>query len=280
MGQFSAILGVSGMQDHPRKAGSMARLELWFLGPFEATLDGKPITAFESNKVRALLAYLAVEARRPHRRESLAGLLWPDWPDQSAMRNLRYALADLRKNIADRDAQPSFLLISRDFIQFNRKSDAWMDVSAFEDQSSAISAQPSAIADLKSAVDLYRGPFLEGFSLGDSPPFEERILQEREQLNRQMLKALSTLVDIYQQRGQYEQALPFIYRQLELEPWQEEAHQQLMRLMALSGQRSAALAQYEKCRRALAIELGVEPGVETVALYERIRDGHWQPRSQ
>ena len=53
----------------------MARLSLSVLGPFQAALDGEPITDFESDKVRALLAYLAVESERPHRRETLAGLL-------------------------------------------------------------------------------------------------------------------------------------------------------------------------------------------------------------
>jgi DNA-binding SARP family transcriptional activator len=84
----------------------MARLALSLLGSFTATLDGALITTFESHKVRALLAYLAAETDRPHRRETLATLLWPDWPQQSAMSNLRYALADLRKNIGDRNAQP------------------------------------------------------------------------------------------------------------------------------------------------------------------------------
>jgi DNA-binding SARP family transcriptional activator len=82
----------------------MARLALSLLRSFEVTLDGALITTFESNKVRALLAYLAAESDRPHRREALAALLWPDWPQQSAMSNLRYSLADLRKNIGDRDA--------------------------------------------------------------------------------------------------------------------------------------------------------------------------------
>ena len=76
----------------------MARLECYFLGGVEVRLDGEVITSFESNKVRALLAYLAVEAGRPQRREALAGLIWPEWPQASAMSNLRYALADLRKN--------------------------------------------------------------------------------------------------------------------------------------------------------------------------------------
>src|SRR5512134_1287811 len=105
----------------------MARLVLSLLGPFQASLDQQPITGFESVKVRALLAYLAAEANRPQRRESLAALLWPDWPSQSAMNNLRYSLADLRKNVGDREANPPYLLINRETVQLNRNADLWVD---------------------------------------------------------------------------------------------------------------------------------------------------------
>jgi hypothetical protein len=120
---------------------------------------------------------------------------------------------------------------------------------------------------------LYRGSFLEGFSVGDSPAFEEWALFTREQIARQVSSALHGLAASYEQRGQYEQAQSCAWRQVELEPWDEAAHQQLMRTLALSGQRSAALAQYETCRRLLAEELGVEPGKETTRLYEQIRNG-------
>ena len=80
----------------------MARLRLSFLGSFQAWLDDRPLAGFESNKVRALLVYLAVEADRPHAREGLAGLLWPDSPNATALSNLRYALSDLRQVIARR----------------------------------------------------------------------------------------------------------------------------------------------------------------------------------
>ncbi len=70
----------------------MARLSICLLGHLQVTLDGKPVTRFDSDKVRALPAYLAVEADRPHRREKLAGLLWPDRPERSARTNLRSAL--------------------------------------------------------------------------------------------------------------------------------------------------------------------------------------------
>ena len=109
----------------------MPQLRLELLGRFRVSLGGTPITTFESNKVRALLAYLAVETQHPHSREKLAALLWPDWPDRAALSNLRYALSDLRKVIGDRTAAPPFLLISREAIQFNTESDHLLDVAQF-----------------------------------------------------------------------------------------------------------------------------------------------------
>jgi DNA-binding SARP family transcriptional activator len=245
----------------------MAHLSLSLLGSFQATLDGEPVTGFKSRKVRALLAYLAVEADRPHRREALAGLLWPD---RAALSNLRYALYNLRQVIGSRAAEPPFLLIANDTLQFNTASDHWLDVAAFRQ---LLAASASHTDPLQQAVDLYRGCFLEGFSVGDSPAFEEWALFKRERFNRQVLSALRRLAAIHAGRADYEQAQHYARRQLELEPWGEEAHQQLMRALALAGQRSAALFQYETCRRRLAGELGVEPAWETTALYESIRDG-------
>jgi DNA-binding SARP family transcriptional activator/predicted ATPase len=251
----------------------MPHLSLSLLGPFQVTLDGQPVTDFKSNKVRALLAYLAVEADRPHPREVLAGLLWPDWPDRDALGNLRYALSNLRTVIGDRTAEPPFLLITRDTLQFNTASDYRLDVTAFTEMVEADKTDPSAIDQLEQAVALYRGSFLEGFSVSDSPAFDEWALFTRERLARQISSALHRLSATHEQRAEYEQAQSFAWRHVELEPWDEAAHQQLMRTLALSGQRSAALAQYETCRRLLAEELGVEPAQETTRLYEQIRSG-------
>jgi DNA-binding SARP family transcriptional activator/predicted ATPase len=247
----------------------MAHLSLFLLGPFQIALAEEPVTGFESDKVRALAAFLAVEADRPHRRDSLAGLLWPDWPDRAARTNLRNALANLRTAIGDRHATPPFLLITRETIQFNTASDCWLDVAAF---SALVEADQPTVRRLEEAVALYRGSFLQGFFLKDSPAFEDWSLIVRERLQRQALGALHRLAETYEQRGEYERARDYAWRQVEMEPWQEEAHQQLMRLLALSGQRGAALAQYESCRRLLAEELGVEPAAETTRLYEQIRD--------
>jgi DNA-binding SARP family transcriptional activator len=204
----------------------MARLSICLLGPLQVTLDGQAVTALESDRVRALLAYLAVEADRPHRREKLAGLLWPDWPERSARTNLRGALSNLRSAIGDRlpagseEGAPSFLLISQQTVQFNVGSDAAVDVLAFD---RILGSLPSSdcsesLSRLDEAAALYRGPFLEGFSLPDSTAFDEWMLFEGERLHRLAVDALHTLADGHVRRGQAERALQYAWRQVELDP--------------------------------------------------------------
>lgn len=257
----------------------MARLSLSALGPLQITLDGRPVTGFESTKVIALLVYLAVEADRAHRRESLAGLLWPDFPDTAARDNLRQALSNLRQTIGDRTAEPPFLLIDRQTVQFNLASDHASDVATFTALIAACERHAHPHAErcepcnvrLEEAVALYHGDFLAQLFVEDSIPIEEWVLLKREWLHQQAVEALARLANYHERRGDYARARSFARRQLQLEPWREEAHRQLMRLLVRAGQRSAAIAQYEACRRILADEFGVEPSPETAALYERLR---------
>ena len=264
---------------------SMARLIIRLLGPPQFVLDGEPITGFESDKVRALLVYLAVEAERPHRRETLAALLWPESPAQAAKDNLRQALSNLRAAVGDRahgeeqDAADPFLLISRQTVQFNPAGDCWLDMRAFDELLRNVQSQAHEpnrdrpATALGEAVALYRGEFLEGFSLGDSVAFEEWALFTRERLHRLALDSLYRAAELGMARGDLTQARTYARRQIELESWREEAHRQLMRALALDDQRSAALAQYETCRRVMVEKLGVEPAEETTALYRQILDG-------
>lgn len=261
------------------------------LGPLRVASVRCPVLGLTSRKARALLAYLAFEAGRPHPRQALAGLLWPEHPERMALGSLRHALSDLRRAIGDDLATPPFLLVTRETIQLNPEADCWLDVTAFErklsaisDRRSAVSDQPSAagqeaqaIENLHAAIALYRGPFLEGFSLGDSPVFEEWLLLKREQLNRRLLRALNSLAALYEGCREYEEALACVRRIIELEPWQEEAHRQAMRLLALAGRRSEALVQFLRCRHLMIRELGVEPGPETAALHESICAGTLAP---
>lgn len=261
----------------------MARLAIRCLGPFQVTLEGQPVTEFKSKQVRALLAYLAVEADRPHAREVLAGLLWPEWTQREALGNLRYALSDLRRAIGDREADPPYLLISREALQVNVESDQWVDAAEFDALTGPLLAPRReggwSREGLERAVALYRGRFLEGFT-SESAALEEWALMTGERLGRGMMAALEALAAEGEAAGDYGRAEHYARRQLELEPWAEEAHRQLMRALALGGKRAAALAAYESCVQSLAEALAVAPSAETEALCQDIRQGRLGARER
>lgn len=257
----------------------MARLAVRLLGGYQVTSGSTPVTDFASNKVRALLAYLIVESGHPHTRERLAGLLWPESPEAAALASLRNGLANLRRTIGDRQAHPPYLLITNETIQFNRASDFHLDtedllrIEAGRHYPPAL-CSPSDIERKKAAIESYCGPFLAGLTTPDSIEFEEWSTLWREKLARIAREELDWLADHFETCGEYPLALEYAQRQVALEPWLEEGHRQVMRILALAGQRGAALAQYEVCRRVLADELNVEPAAETRQLYDSICSGN------
>jgi predicted ATPase/DNA-binding SARP family transcriptional activator len=243
----------------------MARLTLSFLGTFLVTLDDRLLTRFRSDKVKSLLAYLAIEAGQPHLRTKLSAIFWPDEPEVTARQNLRQSLYQLRQLLGEQDDQSlPFLLVTRDTVQWNPTAPSTLDVAAFLTHLER--------HERAEAVALYRGDLLMGLTC-DSVPFEEWLLFTRERYHRLALDALFVLTEEALAGVDYARARTYAQRQLSLEPWREEAHCQLMLALAGSGKRSAALAHYEVCCRVLEAELGAEPEAATVALYEQIRAG-------
>jgi DNA-binding SARP family transcriptional activator/predicted ATPase len=258
---------------------SLERLSAALSGSFSVTLNGEP-AAFATDRSRALFAYLVVEADIPHRREMLAGLLWPEYPDSDARKNLSQTLVRMRRAIDDYHADPPYLQTTAKTIQF--KSDlAELDINRFQTlitdceghHHPDIGNRANCIQKLEEAAELYRGNFLEGFFLPDSQLFEEWLLSKREQLHQQAMGLFHRLASHYENQAVYARAREYAHRKLKLEPWQEEAHRQIMRAYSLEGNRSGALAQYELCVRLLENELGVEPEPQTTSLYEQIKAG-------
>jgi DNA-binding SARP family transcriptional activator len=257
----------------------MPHLSLSLLGPFQVALDKAPVSGFEYNKVRALLAYLAVEARQAHHREVLAELLWPERLSETARANLRKTLSTLRQVIGDENQARPFLLTTRETVQFNLASDHTLDVAQFVDHLETSAAHrhhrgedcAACLQRWEQATELYRGDFLDQFFINDSPAFEMWLKSRREALRRQALETFVRLAAAHEARREYAAAIRLAQRQVELDAADEAAHRQLMRLYFQQGQRQAALAQYETCRRILAEELEVTPDQQTMALYEQIR---------
>ena len=142
------------------------------MGGFQAKLDEVPITGFKTQKVRALLAYLAIEKERPHHRSKLAGLLWPGYLESSARASLRHTLAQLRNLLGEDQNTIPFLIIEGDTLQFNPVSDHRLDVDDFWSLLKDERPELTRIQRLEAAVGLYQGAFLDGFALKDSPEFD------------------------------------------------------------------------------------------------------------
>jgi len=245
----------------------MSKLKITLFGGFNAEFDQKTLLSFKSNKVRALLAYLAVESYRPHPRDSLADIFLSNQTDQKALANLRYTLYDLRKVLRDQESETPFLLISTQSIQFNPNSDYELDVQLFSQYvSNSISPHNASLID-----EIYQGAFLEGFYIHDAPIFEEWISLERERLERQFVNYLQQISEYYQKVDDLSSTSRCIQRRLAIEPWNEEVHREQMMVLAKMGERSAALAQYERCCQLLKKDLGIEPSHQTKALYEEIQ---------
>ncbi len=242
-----------------------AVLEIRLFGGLEIHRGGAPIGSFISSKAPALLAYLAVTGRT-HQRETLAALLWSDMSDADAKNNLRQTLSNLRK-VAD-----PHVLITRDTAAFNTAVPHTLDTAQFEHHlQTGRTSGNSRFTHLSEAAALYQGDFLAGFFVRDAPEFEEWVLAQRVRFRELALHTLHTLTEIHLSRGEYGRAIDYATRLLTLDAWREEAHRQLMLAQARSGQRSAALTQYETCCRLLAEALGVTPSAETTALFTRIQ---------
>ena len=266
----------------------MAHLSIFLLGPYHITNEDQKPVHFEYDKVRALLAYLAVESDRPLRREFLAGLLWPEQPESAALNSLRQAIMKLRQAVGDAVTEPPILNISRDSIQINPLSGFTVDVREFaallETTRRHRHRNPhtclSCAENRKQAVRLYRGDFLDQLSLDDCPEFESWIVIQREQLRILILQALASITDFHLLRQEYDTAQYYASRQIEIDSLQERAYQQMMTALAMDDRRTEALKCFEACRRLLKKELEVEPEEESEKLYRLIKAGLFKDHYQ
>ncbi|MEM7118675.1 MAG: BTAD domain-containing putative transcriptional regulator [Chloroflexota bacterium] len=254
------------------------QLSLSLLGSFSLKIDGQTVPESRTQKNEALLTYLVVESDRTHRREQLMGVLFPKVTTRYASENLRQTLSRLRRAIKDKQANPSFLIISRESVGFNLASSFYCDLHDFErrllgcqqHENQRDNRCPACLLQMEQAIDLYRGDFLTGLSLATSNVFERWAATQRKKLRQEAIETLDILVQIYLERGDYEKAIDTVRRLITIDPLNEVANQQLMRLLARTGKRTQALERYKKLAQQFKDELGVEPEPMTTALRDQI----------
>lgn len=251
--------------------------QIHLLGGLRVQRGPVVITRFRSHRFGALLAYLALFPQRLHTREALADLLWPDADLEAGRVNLRTALSSLRRQLEPPDVPPGSVVVTKGntYVELNPAA-IITDVAEFEEAVSAAARAATAdqrIEHLRNAVQRYTGPLLPGF-------YENWALNERERLAEAHLRAVQQLAALQEQAGEGDQALDLARRAVSADPFQEESHAIVIRLLMASGQFVAAQRQYEELARLLKERLDIEPSPYVRALLEAPRNAAPVPERQ
>jgi ATP/maltotriose-dependent transcriptional regulator MalT/DNA-binding SARP family transcriptional activator len=246
----------------------MRTLKLYWLGPARIELAGRTVKA-ETRKSVALLAYLSL-LDEPCSRELLATLFWPEADQQKALGSLRRTLFSLNSRL------PGWVNADHQAVSLRRNDKLFVDVDAFHRclaaarEHSHPPAEPCerCLTALTTAAAYYRGDFLEALNLNDCPNFDQWQFIERDGLRQDRGQALQRLTAIQAARGQSDEAILTARRWLAMDRLHEPACRTLMDLYAGSGQRTAALREFEDLTALLKDE---QPELETRELYHRIQ---------
>ncbi|HEV2581588.1 MAG TPA: AAA family ATPase, partial [Ktedonobacteraceae bacterium] len=252
----------------------MSHLSLELLGTPEVRHDGR-IVKFRTRKEQALLIYLGVEGGL-HSREKITALFWPDSDEPQGRTSLRRTLADLRSTFYEAGG-PAHLIIERDMLGFDFSSDMNLDLRTLENTYSLVRESSTVLEargtvhhlllhQLQRAASLYRGPFLEGFSLSEAPNFDNWIGLQREVWHQRMSRILDKLSQVQLDAGELLGAVETLTRWIALDLLNESAQRRLIAVHLAAGDRNAALRAYEVFRLRLAEELNAKPSAETEAL--------------
>jgi DNA-binding SARP family transcriptional activator len=248
----------------------MGGLQIYLFGRFRARHGERDVSGFSTRKAQELLCYLLLYRDRPHTRDTLATLLWSNTTTTRSRKYLRQTLWQLQTAIRQLIPTHNPLVLDSEWVQVNREAGVWLDVAAFEEAFAAARGSPGRQLSarqaqaMQDAVALYHGDLLEGWC-------QDWCLFERERLQNTYLTMLDKLIDYCEAHHRYETGLAHGARILQCDYARERAHRRMMRLHYLSGNRTAALRQYQRCAEALDEELGVGPARSTLALYEQIR---------
>ena len=240
------------------------KVEIRLLGGFEILRDGEPGPPPASRSARSLLGYLVVTRDRLHTRDRLAGVFWPDEPESAGRRKLTQAIWQIGRPFGGPEAIG--VITPGDQVGFVRLPDVGVDVDEFEWALARAAESDTPAGEralLEEASAMYRGDLLDGF-------YDEWIDAEREHLRRRRADALDRIVDLALRASDYDGALATAQLRLEHDPLEEAAHRRVMQILALLGRHDEALRHYERCRKILSDDLGVEPSVRTERLRREI----------
>lgn len=222
-------------------------------------------------KAQELFFYLLLYSSQPHEREALTALLWADISPDRAKKYLRQALWQLQSTLDDNiESNTSMFLLEGSWILLNLTPTIWLDIDRLQSAFSQVehvagqTLAPKQAENIREVIALYRGDLLTGW-------YQDWCLLERERYQSMFLTLLDKLIDYCMTHQQVAQGIDYAHHLLQYDKARERTHRRLMRLYYLANSRTAALRQFERCRAALAEELGVGPSKRTLELYHQIQ---------
>lgn len=248
----------------------MSPIDVYLFGRFAIHCAGQAPIELEGQKARELFCYLVLHPHRPHLREKLSTLLWPDSDSSQTKQYLRSTLWQLQAALEEaRDSGEQLIALDGDWVRLNPAAPCWSDAGQLETAYTQVADRlgrdldPEQATLLRQAVALYRGDLLEDW-------YQDWCVLKRERFQNLVLALLDKLMGYCEANGEYEQGAIYGSRILSLEIASERTYRRLMRLHYLAGDRTSALRQYQRCVTVLQTEFGVKPARSTVELYEAI----------
>lgn len=247
--------------------GGRRLLQIWFLGPFEVQLEGRPFSPSLSGKPWTIFKYLLAHHPQPVPKEVLMELFWPEGTANSGRQSLHQAIYVLRKGLRRLDPDVPYIVFDNDCYLLAPELTVDSDVHRFVGlvgrgrNAEAVGDVPEAIDAYDQAVRLHRGDYLEEI------PYEDWVITERDRLRRLYLDAAHRLGRLLAGQGDHDRLIDLCERAGAVEPLDEEIVRLLMRAHAATGNRAMAIKGYRAFSEALRRQLGLEPTAETEDLY-------------
>jgi len=234
----------------------MALVRLTLLGGYRVRRPNGEDVRLPTRKTEALLAFLACHPGDKQPRDRLTALLWGDRSDRQARHSLSQTLLSIRNCFEDPDA---LLLIEREAVA--------LKAGAVESDVVDFRRLADGKSDLRAALDLYRGPFLDGFGLRE-PGFEEWLTEERSRLHGEVFSTFLALADSQAEAGNATEAIATLNNAVRFDPLAEEAYRRLMQVQIDHGLCNDAIRAYRGLAEALKRELNTQPDPSTMAIYQ------------
>ncbi len=266
-----AIIFLKAEEEEEHELPTAGTLQIFALGRFCLTAGGRGLAVekWERKQALTLLKYLVANLGRPVHRETLMEFFWPEIDEECAWKRLKVTVHYLRRQLRAAGI-PEDTVETAGQTYALRRDAVWLDVVAFERRTAEGAALQreqrwdKALLRFEEAQLLYRGDYME------EDIYADWCTVERERLFEIYLEMLTGMAECHARAGHFAEAVQVCRAALVRDPCRESFHRTLMEHLVRLGRADWAMAQYHRCRRLLAEELGVEPMRETLRLYRQI----------